>query len=144
MNDWDRKVEACIARMNAGSIRAITGTPSCLLVIFDRHAATRGVAHLARSLYPNLELIVHGAVNFTPYRTRFDAFLDGSHAETRKVYPASEGFIALADEAPADGLRLLADNGLFYEFIPVDELGSASPRRLWLANVEEGVNYAIL
>lgn len=144
MNDWDKKVDACIARMDAGSIRAITGTPSWLLVIFDRHAARRGVVPLARTLYPNLELIVHGAVNFTPYRDRFNAFLDGSHAETREVYPASEGFIALADESPADGLRLLVDNGLFYEFIPVDELGSKSPRRLWLADVEEGVNYAIL
>ena len=143
MNDWDKKVDACVARMDASNIRAITGTPSWLLVNFDRHAVTRGVAPRARTLYPNLELIVHGAVNFTPYRDRFDAFLDGSHAELREVYPASEGFIALADETPNDGLRLLADNGLFYEFIPVDELGSRTARRLWLADVELGVNYAI-
>lgn len=144
MNDWDKKVDACIARMDAPRIRAITGTPSWLLVIFDRHAAKRGVAPLARTLYPNLELIVHGAVSFAPYRARFDAFLEGSHAETREVYAASEGFIAMADETPADGLRLLADNGLFYEFIPVDELDAPSPRRFWLADIETGVNYAIL
>lgn len=144
MNDWDKKVDACVARMDADRIRAITGTPSWLLVIFDRHAATRGVAPRARTLYPNLEVIVHGAVNFAPYRSRFDAFLDGSHAETREVYPASEGFVAMADERPGDGMRLLVDNGLFYEFIPLDELGSPSARRLWLAEVEEGVNYAIV
>ena len=144
MNDWDKKVDACIARMDAAQIRIITGTPSWLLVIFDRHAATLGVAPQARTLYPNLELIVHGAVNFTPYRTRFDAFLEGSHAETREVYPASEGFFAMADEKPGDGMRLIGDNGLFYEFIPVDELDSPSPRRLWLADIEVGVNYALV
>ncbi|MFM9500859.1 GH3 auxin-responsive promoter family protein, partial [Streptomyces galilaeus] len=57
--------------------------------------------------WPGLELLVHGGVNFAPYRSRFADWLAGSHAETREVYPASEGFIALADRGPADGLRPL-------------------------------------
>ncbi|MGD9536484.1 MAG: GH3 auxin-responsive promoter family protein [Alphaproteobacteria bacterium] len=144
INDWDAKVSACIERMDRTSIRCITGTPSWLQVIFDRHADALGVEPTARALYPNLELIVHGAVNFAPYRARFEAFLAGSHAELREVYPASEGFIAIADETPADGLRLILDNGLFYEFVPVEELDAPSPRRFWIGNVETGVNYAII
>jgi hypothetical protein len=143
MRDWEAKIDACIARLPAVDIRAITGTPSWLIVLFERHAAATGRAMLARELYPHLELIVHGGVNFAPYRPRFDAFLAGSHAELREVYPASEGFIAIADAEPADGLTPLIDNGLFLEFVPVEELDSPNPRRFWLADVETGVNYAI-
>jgi GH3 auxin-responsive promoter len=144
MRDWNAKVAACIERAATVDIRGITGAPSWLLVLFDRHAAARGGPAAASSLYPNLELIVHGAVNFAPYRTRFEAFLADSHAELREVYPASEGFIAIADEGSADGLRLIVDNGLFFEFVPVDELETPSPRRFWLADIEVGINYAIL
>ena len=94
--------------------------------------------------YPNLELLVHGGVNFAPYRDRFDALLEGSHAETREVYPASEGFIALADRGPGDGLRLLLDNGLFFEFVPLDELDAPKPTRHWIRTAQVGVNYAIV
>jgi hypothetical protein len=144
MTDWEAKVAACIARLDRTDVRAISGTPSWLQIVFDRHAQARGVPPLARTLYPKLELIVHGAVSFAPYRARFEHFLEGSHAELREVYAASEGFIALADEGPADGLRLLADNGLFYEFVPVDQLDAPAPRRLWLAEVETDINYAIV
>jgi GH3 auxin-responsive promoter len=144
MRDWNAKVAACIERAATVDIRGITGAPSWLLVLFDRHAAARGAPAAASSLYPNLELIVHGAVNFAPYRTRFEAFLADSHAELREVYPASEGFIAIADEGSTDGLRLLVDNGLFFEFVLVEELETPSPRRVWLADIEVGINYAIL
>lgn len=144
MEDWDAKIAACIARAEKADIRVVTGTPSWLQILFDRHAAATGRPALARELYPNLELLVHGGVNFQPYRARFEAFLAGSHAELREVYPASEGFVAIADEGPGDGLRLLADNGLFFEFVPVAELGQPNPRRFWLADIETGVEYAIL
>jgi hypothetical protein len=144
MRDWDAKVSACIERARSVDIRCVTGTPSWLIILFDRHAAERGVRPSAPALYPNLELIVHGGVNFAPYRDRFESFLADSHAELREVYPASEGFIAVADEGPMDGLRLLTDNGLFFEFVPIDDLDSSSPRRLWLADVDLGVDYAIL
>lgn len=144
LRDWDAKVAACIQRAGTVDIRCITGTPSWLLVLFDRHAAARGAPSAARALYPNLELIVHGGVNFAPYRNRFEAFLADSHAELREVYPASEGFIAIADEGSTDGLRLIVDNGLFFEFVPVEELGAPSPRRFWLSDIEIGINYTIL
>jgi hypothetical protein len=144
MEDWDAKIAACIAGAGRADIRVISGTPSWLQILFDRHAAATGKPALAHALYPGLELLVHGGVNFQPYRARFEAFLADSQAELREVYPASEGFIAIADEGPRDGLRLLADNGLFFEFLPVAELGQPRPRRFWLANIECGVEYAIL
>lgn len=87
--------------------------------------------------------MVHGGVSFAPYRAAFESWLAGGHAELREVYPASEGFIAMADRGPDAGLRLVVDNGLFFEFVPLDCLEAATPTRHWLANAETGVDYAL-
>jgi hypothetical protein len=144
MSDWEEKV-AVLARRAVGlDIRMIGGTPSWLLIFFDRLAAlVPGEPRLAR-FFPELELLVHGGVNFAPYRRLFDGWLAGSRAELREVYPASEGFIAAADRGNGDGLRLFVDNGLFFEFVPIDELGSGRPTRHWLADVQVGVDYAVV
>ncbi|MFC7538330.1 GH3 auxin-responsive promoter family protein [Siccirubricoccus deserti] len=63
---------------------------------------------------------------------------------TREVYPASEGFCAIADGGSGEGLRLLADRGVFWEFVPVGELGTAAPTRHWVATIETGVEYAVV
>jgi hypothetical protein len=143
ITDWEEKVRRLATLSTQTDIRVITGTPSWLLILFDKQQADAGRPVTARDLYPRLEMLVHGGVNFKPYRARFEHFLAGG-AELREVYPASEGFIALQDETPDDGLRLLTDNGLFFEFVPVDELGADQPTRHWLATAETGVNYAIV
>ena len=71
---------------------------------------------------------MHGGVGFTPYRDSMAAWLEGSHAETREVYAASEGFIAIADRGPGEGLRLVLDRGLFFEFVRPGELDDAATR----------------
>ncbi len=143
--DWEEKIERLARRSLKEDIRTVGGTPSWLLVLFERLSALkpRASGRLA-GYYPNLELLVHGGVSFEPYRQRFHDLLQESHAETREVYPASEGFIALADRGPADGLRLLLDNGLFFEFVPVDELGALSPTRHWIGTAVTGINYALI
>ena len=143
LSDWEEKVDRIAEAAQHTDIRIITGTPSWLLILFDKQAALAEGQDRARDLYPNLDLLVHGGVNFKPYRQQFEGFLDGQ-GELREVYPASEGFIALQDETPADGLRLMLDNGLFFEFVPVEELGTDSPTRHTLANAETGVNYALV
>ena len=86
-------------------IRAISGAPNWLLRFFERLMELR--PELGRRLvdiYPNLELIIHGGVDFKPYAERFSELLENSHAELREVYPASEAFIALADRGPNQGI----------------------------------------
>lgn len=140
--DWPTKLDRLVADLPGRDIRLISGTPSWLLVLADRLIQETGATGLGR-LFPNLELVIHGGVNFAPYRSRFEQLLEGSNAELAEVYPASEGFIAFQDAGPDDGLRLLVDNGLFFEFIPVEELGRDSPTRHWLGTVETGRDYAI-
>jgi hypothetical protein len=142
--DWEQKVDKLAAAAANRDIRSIGGTPSWLLILFDRMAALRGAKRLPlKEFWPNLELVVHGGVHFGPYRGQFDALLAGSHAETREAYAASEGFVASADGAPGAGMRLNLDTGLFYEFVPADELGSKAPPRHWIGNAELDINYAI-
>lgn len=142
--DWEQRIAAIGRASLKEDIRTIAGTPSWLLLFFEMLAEIApGPQRLSR-LYPNLELLVHGGVDFTPYRSRFDDWLQGSRAELREVYPASEGFFAAADRGDGEGLRLNTDNGIFYEFVPVEDLDAAAPRRHWVGNAETGRDYALV
>jgi hypothetical protein len=144
ITDWEVKVERLARTCLDQDIRAISGTPSWLLVFFERLFAVRpDCAGRLHRVFPNLELLVHGGVNFAPYRRQFEDLLRGSHAELREVYPASEGFFAVADRGPGEGMRLIIDNGLFYEFVPCDALQDEHPPRHWLADARTGVDYAL-
>ncbi len=143
--DWEEKIAALAPRAIEQDIRSISGMPSWLLIFFDRLGALRPEwGRRLAGIWPELELLVHGGVQFVPYRPVFRELLAGSQAETREVYVASEGFIAVADRGDGEGLRLLVDTGLFFEFVPVDELASSRPTRHWLADVDLDVNYAVV
>ena len=143
--DWDRKI-GLLARGSAGrDVRSIAGTPSWLLLLFERLAELRpDAARDLTRLWPNLELVVHGGVRFDPYKPQFDRWLRGRPVDYREVYAASEGFVASSDRGFGEGLRLNLDIGLFYEFIPLEELQADRPTRHWVGTVETGVNYALL
>jgi len=143
--DWEDKVEKLAHVCRQQDIRIISGTPSWLLIFFERLFASRHdlPAHL-HEVFPNLELLVHGGVNFIPYQHQFIRLLRDSSAELREVYAASEGFFAVADREAGQGMRLIVDNGLFYEFVRRDELLDDGPTRYWLTDVQTGVDYALV
>ena len=116
-----------------------------LLLLFERLAGLRPDAgrDLTR-IWPSLELLVHGGVRFDPYKPQFDSWLRGRPVDYREAYAASEGFIASSDRGFGEGLRLHLDTGLFYEFVPMEDLAAAQPVRHWAGTVETGVDYAIL
>ena len=141
--DWEDKVERLVRLTADADVRSVAATPSWLLIFIERLCTHAGSGRSLAEIWPNLELVVHGGVNFAPYRHRFADLLEGSHAELREGYAASEGFIAVADRGSGDGMRLMLDTGLFMEFVPTAELDAAEPPRHWLATVETGVEYAI-
>lgn len=141
--DWERKMERVGRASLDEPIRTLAGTPSWLLLFFERMAEMTGRRRLA-DFYPELELVSYGGLAFAPYRQVFEEWLEGSRAELREVYPASEGFVAVADRAPGEGLRLLLDNGLFFEFVPVEELDAPEPTRHWIGTAETGRDYALV
>jgi hypothetical protein len=140
--NWDRKLAALVERSLREPITLVSGVSSCLLTLFQRLLEKSGKSTIAE-VWPRLEVVVHGGVKFDPYRDAFRNLLGSPAIRLRESYPCSEGFIAFGDPA-TDLLRLLLDHGLFYEFIPVEELGSDRPTRHWLGDVRTGVNYAIV
>ena len=140
--NWDEKLEVMARRSLGEPITLVSGVTSCLLTLFQRVKELGGKSSVAE-VWPTLEVVVHGGVKFDPYRRSFEALLGSPRIRLRETYPCSEGFIAYGD--PATGLlRLLFDHGIFYEFVPVDELGSPNPTRHWLGDAQVGVNYAIV
>lgn len=145
ITEWEEKMRSLVAAIEGEDIRLLGGTPSWLLLFFDYLARARGDTRPELAKYfPNLELLIHGGVDFKPYRQRFESLIVGTPAELREVYPASEGFIGMADAGPEDGLRLMLDSGLFYEFVPIEELDADRPTRHWAGTVQTGINYAIV
>lgn len=144
ITDWEQKIAAMAPLSFERRIRGLSGAPGWLLVLFEKLASLRpDTAGRAVDVFPDLELLIHGGVSFAPYRNRFETVLQGSRTKLREVYAASEGYVAIADRGPGQGMRLVADNGLFYEFVPVEELGKPEPVRHWAGNLETGVDYAI-
>lgn len=145
LTDWNEKLSRTAEASLDKDIRALTGTPSWVLILLERVRAlrqARGEGNAA--LYPKLSLYIHGGVNFKPYRTRFADMFQGQDVDLREVYPASEGFIAVADRGPGEGLRLFVDTGLFFEFVPLDELDTPNPTRHWVKTIQPHVNYAVV
>jgi len=145
IKSWESMIDMFAeASLNAG-ITSLNGAPSWMLLFLDKLRAIR--PHLngkLSKLYPDLDLVVHGGMNFEPYKKVYSELLEGSRAETREVYPASEGFFAVQDRGYGEGMRLIMDHGIFYEFIPMDELNSPNPTRHWLATVEKDIDYALV
>jgi hypothetical protein len=123
----------------------ICGMPSWLVVFFEHLARRcqrdgRRLRDL-RQLWPRLTALIHGGVSYAPYAAVFDEWT-GRPLHRVEVYSASEGFVAVQTESTG-GLTLMLDYGLFYEFVPVEDLGGATPRRHTVAEVELGRPYAI-
>lgn len=147
IGDWEEKVQRVAERLANRDVRFVTGMPSWMRILFDRVCGIRGVdaAGGISRVWPNLQLFVHGGVNFEPYRGAFLKYFEpGKGPDFLEVYPASEGFIAIQAEAGEPGMELLTDNGLFYEFVPLSEWGTPEARRLTIEEVELDVPYSLV
>jgi hypothetical protein len=142
MKDWEQKMRILAERGAALPITMLSGVPSWLLLLFDRLRQVTGKRRII-DIWPMLRLVIHGGTSFEPYRQLFREQVGSPDVHFVEVYPASEGFIATED--PSAGLlRLVHDHDLFFEFVPVAELDSAGPTRHTAAEVEPGVNYAVV
>lgn len=142
IEDWETKVDKIVAETAHQDLRLISGIPSWIQMYFERLLAFTG-KKTVKEVFPNFSVYVFGGVNYAPYKTIFDALI-GTSIDTVETYPASEGFIAYQDDYKNEGLLLVVDNGIFYEFVKPEEIGTPNPQRIDLSEVEIGVNYAIV
>ena len=142
IDDWEEKLERIVDETLGADMRLISGIPPWVQMYYERLLARTG-KRTVKELFPNYSVFVWGGVNFEPYRAKLEELVGGP-MDTVETYPASEGFIAFQDAFPSQGLLLNVDDGMFFEFVPADEVFKENPTRLWLKDVELGVNYALI
>jgi hypothetical protein len=142
IEDWETKVDAIVAETIHQDLRLISGIPPWVQMYFDKLSQVSG-GKKVKDIFKNFSLFVYGGVNFEPYRAKLEEAI-GKKVASIETYPASEGFIAYQDSQADKGLLLLADAGIFFEFIPVSEYFNENPTRLSLAEVDVDVNYALI
>lgn len=141
IEDWELKLDTIIEETINANMTLISGIPPWVQMYFDRIEAKTGKK--IKDVFPNFSMFVYGGVNFEPYRAKLFESI-GKKIDSIETYPASEGFIAYQDSQHAEGLLLLLNHGIFFEFIPVEEYFNENPGRLNLEEVELGKNYAVV
>lgn len=135
----DRIAHECLHK----NVTNISGVPSWMLSVLVRVMELSGKKHL-EEVWPNLEVFFHGGIAFTPYRKQYEQLITSSKMHYMETYNASEGFFGLQDDPADKSMLLMIDYDVFYEFIPMEELGSDHPTVVPLWGVQTGVNYAML
>ena len=142
IDDWEEKLGKIVEETKNQDMSLISGIPPWMQMYFDWLMEKSGGKKI-KELFPNLQVIVHGGVNFEPYRAKlFDSL--GGPVDTIETFPSSEGFFAFQDTLDKEGLLLNTNSGIFYEFIPAGEVFNENSTRLSLADVKVGENYALI
>lgn len=141
IEEWEEKLDKIVEETIHQDMTLISGIPPWMQMYFDRLMEVSNKK--ARDLFPNLSVIVHGGVNFEPYKARlFDTI--GKKIDSIETFPASEGFMAYQDTREEEGLLLNTNSGIFFEFVPASEIFQENPTRLSLKEVKLGEQYALI
>lgn len=141
IEDWETKIDEIVKETEHENMTLISGIPPWLIMYFEKLIERNGKR--ITQLFPNLQLIVTGGVNYEPYREKMNDLL-GKPVDIIQTFPASEGFFAFQDDYTKDGLLLLTNHGIFYEFIPLEDFGKPNAKRLTLKDVELHKDYALI
>jgi hypothetical protein len=143
MTEWEEKINKMAQYTITEPITFIAGVPTWTVVLIRKIFEITGKNNL-RDVWPGLELYIHGGVNFDPYRNQFNELIRGAGMNYLETYNASEGFFAAQDDLKEDGMLLFLGHGIYYEFMPLSEYGSPSPKTLSLQEVELNTQYAMV
>ncbi len=141
IEDWETKVDEIVKETEKENMTLISGIPPWLIMYFEKLIERNGKK--ITELFPNLQLIITGGVNYEPYREKMNELL-GKQVDTLQTFPASEGFFAFQDNYEKEGLLLLTNHGIFYEFVPLEEYGKPEAKRLTLKEIELHKDYALI
>jgi hypothetical protein len=141
IEDWEQKLDKIIDETIDAPMSLISGIPPWVQMYFDR--IVERTKKPIKEVFPHFSLFIYGGVNFEPYRKKlFDTI--GKQVDSIETYPASEGFIAYQNSQKDNGLLLLLNSGIFFEFIPTEDYFNENPTRLSIGEVELNKNYALV
>ncbi|MBN09394.1 MAG: hypothetical protein CMC79_03355 [Flavobacteriaceae bacterium] len=141
IDDWEKKIKKIVEETINEKMTIIGGIPSWVQMYFEK-IIEKSKKPVGKQ-FPELSLFIYGGVNFDPYKSLFNKLL-GKKIDSLEFFPASEGFIAYQDKVKNEGLLLLVNNGIFYEFIEANKFFSSNPERISLKDVKMGVNYVVI
>jgi hypothetical protein len=142
MNDWEQKIIKLAEETVPVNVTSISGVPTWTVLLLQHILETQQKPIV--EVWPNLEVFFHGAVAFHPYRKLFKTLIPSDTMRYWETYNASEGFFGIQDRSNADDMLLMLDYGIFYEFLPIDDLDNKEPRAISLEDIELGKNYALI
>lgn len=141
IEDWETKLSKIVDETINQDMTLISGIPPWMQMYFDE--LNRRTGKTIGELFPNFSVMVYGGVNFEPYKAKLFQSI-GRKVDRVETFPASEGFFAFQDTQTEPGLLLNSNSGIFFEFVPEDEIGKQEPKRISLDDVKIGVNYALI
>jgi hypothetical protein len=143
MDNYEEKMDKMAEATIKENVTNISGVPTWTIVLAKKVLEITGKKNLLE-VWPNLELYFHGAVNFAPYREQFKELIPSEQMYYLETYNASEGFFGIQDQDNSEELLLMLDYGIFYEFLPLENLTDENPKTLTLEQVQLHKNYAII
>ncbi len=143
MDNYEEKMDRMAEATIKENVTNISGVPTWTIVLAKKAMEITGAKNLLE-VWPNLEAYFHGAVNFGPYRQQFKELIPSSDMYYLETYNASEGFFGIQDQSHSEELLLMLDYGVYYEFLPLENLEDENPKTLSLDQVELHKNYAVI
>lgn len=143
IEEFEKKIEEITKTAVQENVTSFAGVPSWYLVLLKYILEQTGKENILE-VWPNLEVFIHGGIKFDPYREQFQKLIPSDDFRYMETYNASEGFFAIQDDPNSKDLLLMLDYGIFYEFIPLAQLGKPSAKAIPLWETETGVNYAMI
>jgi hypothetical protein len=143
MDEWEAKIDMMARETMQHDVTSISGVPSWTMLLIKKVLELTGESNLT-DVWPNLEVFFHGGVNFDPYREQFKQLIPSHGMNYMETYNASEGFFGIQDQKNSTELLLMLDYGIFYEFIPAENLNDEHPKAIQLEQVELNHNYALV
>ncbi|WP_297696177.1 GH3 auxin-responsive promoter family protein [uncultured Eudoraea sp.] len=141
IEDWETKVEKIVEETINEDMTLIAGIPSWVQMYFEK-LKSKSNKNIS-TLFKNFRLFIYGGVNYEPYRAKFEELM-GRRVDSIELFPASEGFFAYQNSQKEEGMLLLLNSGIFYEFVKADEFFEDQPRRLTIGEVELDTNYVMI
>ncbi|MBL4651662.1 MAG: GH3 auxin-responsive promoter family protein [Flavobacteriales bacterium] len=143
LDDWEEKLEQMAQTTAKQDISIILGVPSWTLMLLNRVLEIKNETDIS-AVWPNLELYMHGGVNFSPYKPQFEKLISRPDMNYVESYNASEGFFGIQDEIDGNGMLLMLDYGIYYEFMTLEEVGKKNPKTITLSEVKLDTEYDII
>lgn len=143
MDNWEEKIEKMAEYTMKENVTSMLGVPTWTVLLIQKILEKTGKSHI-HEVWPNLEVFLHGAVAFGPYKSLFDELITSPQMNYMEIYNASEGFFGIEDTIGRKDMLLMLDYGIFYEFIPMDEIENEHPKTVLIEDVELDKNYAIV